>query len=109
MRNGRGGRFALSNRLDEKCDTLTSHRMPATATIRELRNQFPKLKKLLEKDGEILVSDHGKTRYRLMLYTPPAPADPSPVDYWARLQAYHPQPLTAEQSEGLHNDNRGDR
>ena len=85
-----------------------SHRMPATATVRELRNQFPKLKKLLEKDGEVLVSDHGKTRYRLALYTPPAPVKPSPVDYWARLQGYHSQPLTAQQSQALHDDNRGD-
>jgi hypothetical protein len=80
-----------------------------TATIRELRNQFPKVRKLLEREGEVLVSDHGTPRYRLTLYTEPTTTKPAPVDYWARLQAYQPEPLTAEQSQALHDDNRGDR
>ena len=51
----------------------------------------------------------GRTRYRLILHTEtPAPTAPS-VDYWARLTAYQPAPLTAAQARALHDDNRGER
>lgn len=80
-----------------------------TATIRELRNHFPKVRKLLERDGEVLVSDHGTPRYRLTLYTEPAATKPAAVDYWARLQTHQPEPLSAAQAQSLHDDNRGDR
>lgn len=53
----------------------------AIATVRELRNQFPKGRKLLERFGEVLISDHGTPRYRLTLYTVPATAKPAAVDY----------------------------
>jgi antitoxin (DNA-binding transcriptional repressor) of toxin-antitoxin stability system len=39
--------------------------MAATATIRELRFRFHKIKRLLEAEGEILVTEKGKPRYRL--------------------------------------------
>ena len=32
-----------------------------------------------------------------------------PVDYWARLTAHQPAPLTPAQARRLHDDNRGDR
>jgi antitoxin (DNA-binding transcriptional repressor) of toxin-antitoxin stability system len=83
--------------------------MPATASIRDLRNHFPKVRKLVESEGEVLLSENGRTRYRLTLHTEP-PAQPAqPVDYWARLTAHQPAPLTAAQSQSLHDDNRGDR
>ena len=43
--------------------------MPATATIRDLRNSFPKIRKLVEADGEVLLSESGQTKYRLVLHT----------------------------------------
>ena len=83
--------------------------MPATASIRDLRNHFPKVRKLVVSEGEVLLSENGRLRYRLILHTEtPAPAAP-PVDYWTRLIAQQPTPLTASQARALHDDNRGDR
>jgi antitoxin (DNA-binding transcriptional repressor) of toxin-antitoxin stability system len=83
--------------------------MSATASIRDLRNHFPKVRKLVEAEGEVLLSENGRTRYRLILHTEtPVPTAPS-VDYWARLTAHQPAPLTAAQARALHDDNRGER
>jgi antitoxin (DNA-binding transcriptional repressor) of toxin-antitoxin stability system len=81
----------------------------ATATLRDLRNQFPKIRKLLESNGEVLLTEKGKPKYRLSLYTPVRAERPPAVDYWARLVAYQPQTLTAAEAQALHDENRGDR
>ena len=83
--------------------------MSATASIRDLRNHFPKVRKLVETQGEVLLSENGRTRYRLILHAE-TPAAPAPaVDYWARLTAQQPVALTAAQARALRDDNRGDR
>jgi len=66
----------VTPRVRHVCLTLM-----ATATVRELRNQFPKVRKLLERFGEVLISDHGTPLYRLTLYTEPATAKTDAVDY----------------------------
>jgi antitoxin (DNA-binding transcriptional repressor) of toxin-antitoxin stability system len=81
----------------------------AIITVRDLRNHFPKVRELVETQGEVLLTEKGKPRYRLTLYTPPGVADASPVDYWARLKAYQPRALTKAQARALHDENRGDR
>lgn len=83
--------------------------MPATASIRDLRNHFPKVRKLVETEGEVLISENGRTRYRLTLHTPPSAKATKPVDYWARLTASQPAALMSAQARALHQDNRGDR
>ena len=83
--------------------------MPATATIRDLRNRFPAIRKLVEAEGEVLLSESGETKYCLTLHTVRPVTSPPPVDYWARLNAYQPTPLTRAQTQALHDDNRGDR
>ena len=83
--------------------------MPATVTIRDLRNRFPKVRKLVESEGEVLLSESGKTKYRLTMHTPPATTKAAPVDYWARLTGYQPIAITAAQARSLHEENRGDR
>ena len=83
--------------------------MKATATIRDLRNHFPKIRKLVESEGEVLLTERGKPRYRLSLHTPERTQAPPPVDFWARLNAYQPEPITAAQAHALHEENRGDR
>jgi hypothetical protein len=83
--------------------------MPVTASIRDLRNSFPKIRKLVETEGEVLLSEGGQTKYRLTLHTAQPAKSPPPVDYWARLTAYHPTPLTRAQAQALHEENRGDR
>ena len=85
--------------------------MAITVTIRDLRNHFRKVRKWVESEGEVLLTENGKPRYRLPLYTPDAPSAaqaPSTVDYWARLNAYQPQPICADEARALHEENRGD-
>lgn len=55
-------------------------RMPASATIRDLRNKFPKIRRLVEAEGEVLLSESGKTKYRLMLHTVQPAKSSSRVD-----------------------------
>jgi antitoxin (DNA-binding transcriptional repressor) of toxin-antitoxin stability system len=81
----------------------------ASATVRDLRNHFPKVRKLVESEGEVLLTEKGKPKYRLALYTPARVQRPAPVDYWARLNAYQLGPLTEAQVRELHEENRGDR
>lgn len=83
--------------------------MPATATIRDLRNSFPKIRKLVEAEGEVLLSESGQTKYRLVLHPARPAQSPPAVDYWSRLTSYQPTPLTRAQAQALHDDNRGDR
>jgi hypothetical protein len=40
--------------------------MPATATIHDLRKRFPKIRQLVEAEGEVLLSESGRTKYRLV-------------------------------------------
>jgi antitoxin (DNA-binding transcriptional repressor) of toxin-antitoxin stability system len=78
-------------------------------SIRDLRNRFPKVRKLVESHGEVILTEKGKPRYRLTLYSPESAAAPSPVDYWARLNSYQPRALTKAQSRALRDENRGER
>jgi antitoxin (DNA-binding transcriptional repressor) of toxin-antitoxin stability system len=84
--------------------------MAPTATIRELRNQFPRVRKLVEEAGEVIVTDQGTPRYRLTAYTPAdrKPA-PGPKDYMARLHRHQPRRLGARAARSLHDANRGER
>jgi antitoxin (DNA-binding transcriptional repressor) of toxin-antitoxin stability system len=83
--------------------------MTVTTTIRDLRNHFPKVRKLVESEGEVLLTEKGKPRYRLTLYTPSEVETPPAVDYWARLNAYQPQPMTEVEARSIDEENRGDR
>jgi hypothetical protein len=83
--------------------------MAATATIRDLRNRFPKIRKILETEGEVVLTESGRSRYRLLPYVAPTKTTPPPVDYWARLLSLQPAPMTAAQAGKLHEENRGDR
>jgi antitoxin (DNA-binding transcriptional repressor) of toxin-antitoxin stability system len=84
-------------------------RITMTASIRDLRDHFPRIRKLVETTGEVLLTEKGKPHYRLTLYAPAGVSEPAPVDYWARLNAYQPKALTKAQSQALHDENRGDR
>ena len=84
--------------------------MTATATVRELRNQFPKVRKLVEEEGEVIVTDRGTAKYRLTPYTPAdRQARPAPKDYLARLRRHQPRPISAREAKALHETNRGER
>jgi antitoxin (DNA-binding transcriptional repressor) of toxin-antitoxin stability system len=83
--------------------------MSATASIRDLRNHFPKIRKLVEAGGEVLLSESGQLKYRLTLHTEPPAQAATTVNYWRRLTAHQPTAITARQARALHEDNRGDR
>jgi hypothetical protein len=83
--------------------------MPTTATIRQLRGAFPKVKRLVETHGSVIVSDRGQPKYLLSLYSPPSPKGAPAKDYLARLHRYQPRPLSKAEAESLHEENRGDR
>lgn len=84
--------------------------MAATVTIRELRNQFPKVRRLVEKENEVIVTDQGTPRYRLTPYTPAKPRQrPARKDYMARLRRHQPRHMRAASARALHDTNRGER
>ncbi|MDO8542296.1 MAG: hypothetical protein Q7S40_17795 [Opitutaceae bacterium] len=79
-------------------------------TVRELRGSFPKVKRIVETEGAVIVSDHGKPKYLLTLYTPPPERAPrQPKDYMARLKKFQSRPMSAAAANALHEENRGDR
>ena len=84
--------------------------MAGIASVRDLRNRFPKVRKMVESEGEVLLTERGKTRYRLTLYTPAKSAkEPPPKDYLARLKRHLPRPLSRAAGRALHEQNRGER
>lgn len=78
------------------------------STIRDLRNRFPQVREQLEADGEVLLTERGKPRYRLTLYAEAAPSSPK-KNYLERLKRHQPRPMSAAESRALHEDNRGER
>ena len=84
--------------------------MAASATVRDLRNRFPKVRKLVETEGEVLLTERGKTRYRLTLYKATSPAqEPPPKDYMARMKRYQPKPMSRAAEKAFYKDWRGER
>jgi antitoxin (DNA-binding transcriptional repressor) of toxin-antitoxin stability system len=81
-----------------------------TATVRDLRNHFPKVKEMVETEGEVIVTDKGQPKYKLTLYTPAKPRkSPSPKDYMSRLRRHQPRPISIAAAKTLDNENRGER
>lgn len=84
--------------------------MARSATVRDLRNRFPMVRKLVETEGEVLLTERGKTRYRLTLYTPAhAAKEPPPKDYMARMKRYQPKPISRAAAKEFDEELRGER
>ena len=83
--------------------------MPRTATIRDLRTRFPLLKEIIEREGEVVVTDHGRAAYVLRRFRPPSKAPPEPVDDYARLVRRMPEPMTPKATKALHDADRDER
>jgi antitoxin (DNA-binding transcriptional repressor) of toxin-antitoxin stability system len=83
--------------------------MHSTASIRDLRNHFPRIRRILDTEGEVLLTESGKTKYRLTPYAEPATKTSAPVDFFARLISYQPDAISAQEAQSLHDENRGDR
>ncbi len=83
--------------------------MKVTASVRDLRNHFPKVRKILEEEGEVLLTESGTAKYRLVRYSTPPKKTPPAIDFWSRLKSYQPSQISAEASKALDDENRGDR
>lgn len=81
----------------------------ATATIRELRNNFPRVRKALESDGEVVITEQGEPKYRLVRYARSPATRARAKDYLARLTRHQPKPMSATAAAALAAANRGDR
>ena len=82
----------------------------ATASVRELRNHFPKVKKIVEEQGEVIVTDKGQPKYKLTLFTAGQPGKGRRAkDYLARLRQHQIRPIGKAAAKRLDDDNRGGR
>lgn len=81
----------------------------ATATVRDLRTQFPRLKRLVEHEGEVVVTSRGKPAFVLRAYRQPVAGRTKRVDYFGRLRARQPKPLSAAAARALDESDRGER
>lgn len=81
----------------------------ATATVRDLRTRFPRLKAMVARDGEVVVTDHGEPAFVLRAYLPPAGRRARRIDYFQRLKARQARPLPAAASRALDEADRGER
>lgn len=80
-----------------------------TATVRDLRTKFPKLKAIIAREGELVVTDRGRPAYLLLAFTPPVAPKPLKSTYFARLKAHQPRPLSVAASRALDEHDRGER
>lgn len=80
-----------------------------TATVRDLRTRFPHVRRLLERDGEVVVTQRGRPVIVLRAYRRPKSKSAPRVDYWEGLRRYMPRPMTARARQALDEANRGER
>lgn len=58
-----------------------------------MRTKFPKLKAIIAREGELVVTDQGRPAHLLLAFTPPGATKPPRIDFFARLKAHQPRPL----------------
>jgi len=80
-----------------------------TATVRDLRTRFPRIKELVAQEGEVLVTDHGRPLLVLRPYVASATKKPVALDYWDRLKRRQPRVLSARARRALAEADRGER
>jgi len=80
-----------------------------TATIRDLRTKFPKIRLLLEQEGQLLITDRGRPVILLQPYHERVAQRGARIDYYARLRRRMPKPLTAAARRALDEADRGER
>lgn len=86
-----------------------------TVTFRQLRTRFPEVRKLIEREGEVILSDQGRPAFVISEH--PArqmrrmarSRKSQKIDYYARLLSYMPEPISAEASRAIHELNRAER
>ena len=80
-----------------------------TATVRDLRNEFPKVARWIEEGECVEITRGGKPIARLSPIPPPVGLVVSMPDFNARLQARFPWESASETEPSLLDYDRGDR
>jgi antitoxin (DNA-binding transcriptional repressor) of toxin-antitoxin stability system len=80
----------------------------STATIRDLRTHFPRVRRVLEEEGEVVVTDRGRPIAVLRVFDE-ATTQPDAIDYLGRLRQRMRKPLTKAARRQLDEANRGER
>ena len=83
--------------------------MMRTATIRDLRTRFPRVRQMLAEEGEVVVTERGRPVIVMRPYERRATSRPKPIDYLSRLRARMPRALTRAQRLSLNEAERGER
>jgi len=79
------------------------------ASIRDLRTRFPHVRALIEREGEVVITDRGRA---IMVLRPVEEARVAPhgsVDYFARLKLRQPRSIGRAGRKALDEANRGER
>lgn len=85
------------------------HHVMKTASVRQLRTEFPKVRAMIEREGEVVVTERGQAAYIIKPYqAPKKKAKAEPFDYYARLIKRMPKPISAKASRAMDAD-RDDR
>jgi antitoxin (DNA-binding transcriptional repressor) of toxin-antitoxin stability system len=80
-----------------------------TATIRDLRTRFPKIRRMLEQEGQLVVTDRGRPVILLQPYSERVAQRGTRIDYYARLRRRMPKALTAAARRVLDQADCGER
>jgi antitoxin (DNA-binding transcriptional repressor) of toxin-antitoxin stability system len=64
---------------------------------------------LVARDGEVVVTDHGKPAFVLRAYQEPRRRAAQPIDYFARLKARQPRSLSKSAARALDKADRDER
>jgi prevent-host-death family protein len=78
-------------------------------TIRDLRTRFPAVREVVRREGEVVVTEHGEPAFVLVAYDARPTSSRPKRDYYARLVARMPRPLSATQRRALDESDRGER
>jgi prevent-host-death family protein len=81
----------------------------SSVTIRDLRTRFPAVREVIRREGEVVVTEHGKPTFVLVAYDAGPAARSAKRDYYARLVARMPAPLSAAQRRSLDESDRDER
>lgn len=79
------------------------------ASIRDLRTSFPRVRQLLDREGEIIVTERGRPAYVLRVYQPSPKDRHESLDYFVRLKSRQPKPMSAAAARALDEADRGER
>jgi antitoxin (DNA-binding transcriptional repressor) of toxin-antitoxin stability system len=80
-----------------------------TASIRDLRTRFPRIRRMLEQEGQLVITDRGRPVILMQPYHERVVGGRTDIDYYARLRRRMPRALTAHARRALDEADRGER